>query len=118
MMLVPLLQEPGGYLQESYSWDGGVFMGNRVYESIPPKGLNLYCCVCGHITHDQYMICDSTWKLAGFARTDNAHIACVHKKLGRQLAIRDFTDSQINNAVRFGYMLGIRDGKIIGRGER
>lgn len=68
--------------------------------------MNLYCVICGHKTYDQYMLYEETWKEAGLKKSDNAHVACVRKKLGRSLKITDFTDSHINNTIMFGYKMG------------
>jgi len=77
------------------------------------KGREFFKRTCVHCggkpwTSD-YMLKDSVWSEAGLKPRDLCCIQCAEVKLGRDFTINDFADVPVNNAIRLGYRMGLRN---------
>lgn len=61
----------------------------------------MICKKCNELCLELYMVKDNVWPIEnGFL-----HFSCLEQLLGRKLTIHDFTESKINNAIKFGFSL-------------
>ena len=63
-------------------------------------------CGSGMTAARGFMVCDEVWKAAGMDYKGFLHLPCLEKRLGRPLALADFTDVPINDNIRFAYKMG------------
>lgn len=68
----------------------------------------LNCLACRAPSYDNYMVHDDLW-LSVFPARGFAHLACLEKRVGRQLRIEDFTLAPVNHAIMFGYLMGRKE---------
>lgn len=66
------------------------------------------CSECGEEDVESYMVHDSIWNLVA-GRKEYLHATCLEKRLGRRLAIDDFTACEINSGVFLGYCLRLNE---------
>jgi hypothetical protein len=75
------------------------------------------CAACKEPVTDDYMLRDEVWLAAGGKLGPGGgvlHLRCVEKRLGRKLALEDFADVGINNAIRWAWDRA----QVLGRSDR
>ena len=60
------------------------------------------CAECNRPNVEDYMVHDNVWRRVAGHR-DFLHVACLEKRLGRRMAIHDFTFCKANGGVFLGY---------------
>lgn len=66
------------------------------------------CLNCMLTVHEEYMVHNEVWRQVAKPQEGVLHLVCLEAMLGRPLTIDDFTTVPVNNAIFFGYRVGVR----------
>ncbi len=66
------------------------------------------CIDCTETNWDDFAVHDEIWNSVAGRLEGRLHLSCFEKRLGRLLKLEDFTDFPVNNMLKLGYSIGIR----------
>ena len=66
------------------------------------------CIDCTETNWDDFVVYDEIWNSVAGRTEGRLHLSCLEKRLGRLLKLGDFTDFPVNNMLKLGYSIGIR----------
>lgn len=77
-----------------------------IKHEIAYNGGSFNCIECEKLTYEDFMVRNKVWREAVSPKGGRIHLACLEKRLGRELCPDDFQDLPVNAPLRLGVRMG------------